>query len=184
MSVPYQHLTSPKNVDSGVSDMLLIAPVDTFATDGIKCPAPPESGATLADLVTITEDHEFSTGNGFIKLLCAPFKNQITTETIGDVGFRKMKITLEAHLAGSYPDLHGFIAQLQNTPIIAMIKDSNCEENMYYQLGCDCIYAYASSVFTTGTNQDGTKEYVVTIEVPAKSIHIYKGSVTYLGDSV
>lgn len=183
-TVPYQHLKTPTNVGSGISDMLLFAPVADFATDGIKCPVPPETGATLADLVTIAGPHLFQTGKGFIELLCAPFKNQINAGQIGEVGSKKFDINLECFIAGSYADLHGTIAQLNNTPIIALVKDSNCASGMYYQLGCDCLFAYASAEFATGTTKDGQKGYKIMINVPADSIHIYTGTVTMLGDVV
>lgn len=177
-NVAYQHLKSASNTGSGVSDSFLFAPISSFADVGIKCPTPPATNPSLADLVTITEDHEFITTKGFVEVICAPFKNGINATTIGEPGSQKFDQKLEVFVPGSYATLHGSIAQLMNTPTIVLVKDSSCQADMYYQLGCDCMYAWATAEFATGTTKDGQKGYKVTFSYPAEAIQIYTGQIT------
>lgn len=179
MATAYKHLKTPQNTGSGVADSFLFAPVTAFAEDGIKCPVPPVPPAvpTLADLVTISADHAFLTGEGFIEVICAPFKNSLTATSIGEPGSQKFDEKLEVFVPGSDADLHGTLALLNNQPVVCLIKDSNCAANMYYQVGCDCVFAWATAEFTTGSNRDGQKGYKVTFSCPSDAIQIYKGAI-------
>ena len=179
MATVYQHLKKAQNTGSGVADAFYFAPIEAFAADGIKCPTPPvpPATATLADKVTITEDHEFVATNGFIKVVTAPFKNQITAQSIGEPGSQKFNQSLEVFVPGSYAELHGTMALLNNAACIVLIKDSACEAGNYYQLGCDCLFAWATAEFGTGTTRDGQKGYKVTFSYPTDAILTYKGAV-------
>lgn len=172
MAYTYKNLKTPQNTSSGVSDYVLLAPVADFEDDGIKCPAAPFTNP--GDEVTIKVDHVFKAGKGFVKYALAPEKNQLDAKTIGDKGFQKFDQELKIFIPGSYVELHEAMKNWINTPLIALSKDSNCAADMHYQLGCDCVYAYLTVDFSTGTTKDGVKGYTGTVSYPGESILIYK----------
>src|SRR5690606_39496325 len=136
----YQSLQNHKNQTSGVSDILLFAPVSAFTTiSGPTITAPP--GPPVAgEEVTITADHEFNSTEGFIKMLCAPFVNQITATSVGETGSRKFNPTIEVFIPGSYAELHEFVKNALNQPAILLCKEGDCEAGFYYQIGSNCVY--------------------------------------------
>lgn len=172
--MPYDlvNLKEPKNASTGVSDYVLIARLSDFVEGGVKCPVAPF--AALGDKVKIATAHEFKVGRGFMKFTTAPRKNQITAGSIGEFGFAKLDPNWEFVLAGSYAELHETVAELMNVPLIIMFRDSNCDEEMYYQLGCDCLQAYIKPEFSTGTTADnGIKGYKITANCPSEAIRLY-----------
>lgn len=181
MAVAYSHLTAPTNRDSGLADKFYFAPVSAFEPDGIKCPVP---STTLASLVTISTDHVFKTGEGFIEVITKPFQNSITAPTSGEIGSLKFQEKLEVTALGSYAELHATMAKLLNEPVIILIKDSDCAEGSYYQLGCDCMFAWVESAeFTTGSANDGVKGYRITFNYSTKAVQLYTGAVVTQGST-
>lgn len=177
MATAYAHITAPGNTASGVSDYLHFAPVSWFDTGGIKCPVPPF--AALGDEVKVTADHDFLVGKGFLKAICAPSKNLMSAATVGEAGSKKFLQKIECMLLGTKETLHATVAGLLNEPLVLLIKDSDCDAGNYYQVGCDCNFAYVeSSEFATGTLKDGQKGYKITFEFPTEKILIYSGVVT------
>lgn len=168
----YQNLVTPRNTGSGIADYILIAPVSWFAVDGIKCPEAPFDNP--GDEIKVRTQHEFIAGKGFVKYALAPEKNSYDAKTIGDKGFNKFDIESSIFFPGSYAELHEAIKNWMNIPLIALEKDSNCGANFYYQLGCDCTFAYLSPEFTTGTTKDGTKGYVGKITWQNDFVQIFQ----------
>ncbi|MFC4261932.1 hypothetical protein ACFOWM_03515 [Ferruginibacter yonginensis] len=178
MAYVYANLKTPQNVQSGVADYVLIAREADFAVDGIKCPKAPFTNP--GDEVRIKEDHEFLPTKGFAKFALAPEKNQLSAKTIGDKGFQKLDFEASVFIPGSYAELHETVKNLMNVPLVALVKDSNCEANMFYQLGCDCVKAYLSVDFTTGTTKDGVKGYEGKLTYSNGYVQLYEGEITYL----
>ena len=169
MSYAYANLVTPRNTTSGVADFFLLASVADF--DDIKCPEAPFTNP--GDEVKIRAPHEFLADKGFIKVLFAPEKNKLDMETVGDKGFQKFNEKLVGFIAGSYAELHEAIKNWLNKPMILLIKDSNCDENLWYQIGCDCEAAYMTCTFTTSTTNEGVKGYEVTFSVMTNYVAIY-----------
>lgn len=178
MAVVYQHLKSPKNTSSGVSDAIFMAPVSWF--DTIQCADPEDPAATLGTATHISTPHTFAAGKGFIEVICAPFKNKLDGATIGEIGSTSFDVNLSIFVPGSHNDLDATIATLKNQPLIALVKDGNCANERYYQLGCDCKFAWMSAQFSTGEGKSGQKGYQITINAVADAIMTYSGSVTKL----
>lgn len=174
------NLGNAKNIESGLAEELLIAPRDWFAE--IKKPTPPflENG----DSVSVYEDHIFKTGKGFIKAKLSAGKNQLSTDVQGDTGHKVVTQTLEVFLPGSYPVQHGTMEYLKNIPVIALIKDGNCAENFYYQIGTDCKGAWLLPNFKTGTENEGTKGYTATISYINNFVQCYFGDAPILDDGI
>jgi hypothetical protein len=138
----------------------------------IKCPEAPFTNP--GDSVTIREEHVFASGKGFVEIFVAPRKNQITGQSIGDIGFAKMDVTYEGMIQGSYAQLHETVGALLNLPVIVLIPDSACKEKLWYQMGSCCNFAYASASFATGTTAEGNKGYTISFNCPSAAINIYR----------
>jgi len=173
MAINYKNLMTPVNTGSGVAEYVLVAQASDFATDGIQCPALPQDGDPAGQSVKILTPHEFKDGRAFAKLALAPEKNSLDAKTIGDTLFQKLDFELKIFVPGSYAELHEQIANLINKQLIILIKDSNCPANMWYQLGCDCTFAYLKADFSTGTTKDGIKGYTVTITWQNSYVQLY-----------
>lgn len=164
----YANLVTPINQKSGIAEFALLALVSWFAADGIKAPVAPFTAA--GDSLTIKDPHEFKylTGNTgpkytFIKFGLAPQKNKLDVKTTGDLGTNGQMSELEIFVPGSYAVAHEKVKNLLNTPLIVLAKDSNCPADLYYQLGCDCQFAYLTGDFSTSTTKDGAKGYTLKI---------------------
>lgn len=179
MAYAYKNLKQPKNTQSGISDYVLIAPVYDFEEGGIKCPAAPF--AAPGDEVKVKTAHVFKTDRGFAKFILAPEKNELNAKTIGDKGFNKLDQELTVFFPGSYAEVHEAIKNLLNTPLIALSKDADCGADLHYQLGCDCVYAYLTADFSTGTTVNGVKGYLGKITY-AGGILLYTATIDYLAD--
>ncbi len=166
------NLKKPRNTNSGVADKVLIALVEWFAEGGIKSPGP---YVNFGDAVVINEDHEFLPGKGFIECSLAPEKNFYNAKSSGEIGFQKFENNLTVVIPGSYDQEHDTIKELLNKPVIALIQDSTCFAGFFYQVGSECVYAYISPSFSTGTTKEGQKAYTVEILNRAKSVLLYKG---------
>lgn len=161
MAYAYKNLIEPQNVQSGVAEYVLLSPVSWFEQNGIMCPVLPFTNP--GDEITIYEPHVFKAGKGFIKFQLAPQKNSLGYNTSGDIGSLKQNAELKIFIPGSYIVAHEAIKNLINTPLIALIKDGDCNAGLFYQLGCDCQKAWLSASFNTGTTKDGVKGYEATL---------------------
>ena len=180
MAISYEPILTTTNRGSGVADYILWVPVSHFDVNGIKCPAVPDDNTTNAQLVTIEETHVFLVDHGFLRINCSPAKNNLEANMIGEVGSLKFMKSLKVFIPGSDAALHSQITQMMNEPGIYLVKDATCPADMWYQLGCDCVFAqFKDGKFTTGTNKDGVKGYEITIEAPSEAVTLYAGDITY-----
>lgn len=172
----FKNLLNPVNIQSGIGEILLIAPVSYFKGGGIKSPKPPFlfDGAE----VVIFEDHEFLEGKKWVEIIFAPEKNKLEANAIGDKGFMKFDQSITGMIPGSYSLQHEQIKNWLNVPLIALVRDSNCPANMYYQIGSECVPAYMTATFGTGTTAEGNKGYEVKISSTNGYVQIYAGAVT------
>ena len=174
MTYSFQNLTTPKNVASGVAQVLLYAPISDFTS--IAVPTAPF--ANPGDSITITGDHTFAAGKGFKTLALAPQHNSLDSKPRGDVGLNGLGQEAKIFIPGSYVELHENMAEMLNTPMIVLIEDvEELGSGTFYQLGINGLAAYTSGPFTTGTSKDGKKGYENNI-ICDHPITYYKGTVT------
>jgi hypothetical protein len=171
----FRTLASASNTTSGVAEKIFFAPVAWFTKTGIKAP---DAGG-----VAIVNNHQFLPGKGFLTIALAPEKNELTGKTIGDTMFQKMDVELSVFLPGSYVQLHEFVANAINIPVIALIQDATCAGDEYYQVGTNCNYAYLVADFSTGTTKAGVKGYECKIKATHNAIQLYSGTVLLYGDT-
>lgn len=171
MPSPYKALLVKAGlVEPGVSDYILFASASDFTT--IQCPPAGDVEITLA--------HVFASGLGFMKLMCSPSKNKLGATLQGEPGSLNLQQKLNIFVPGSKKELHKLIKLVKNDSLIVLVKDADCDVNQYYQLGCDCNFAYfiGENGWESGTTKDGQKGYNLTIEYPSSAIQIYSGAIT------
>ena len=177
----FTDIQTTANRASGVADFFYWAAVSEFATNGIQCPPSPMDATTNAALVTISTDHVFQLDKGFHRINGSTGKNNLEANITGEAGSLKFMKTVKVFIPGSDAELHSQISQMLNQPMIVLIKDSNCASNVWYQLGCDCEWAFIEPQggFKTGTNKDGVKGYELTISCPGSAVVLYAGAITF-----
>lgn len=175
----YDHLNnlkSPQNVEGGVAEKILLAPVEWFQT--IQLPVAPFTNP--GDEITIKTAHTFKLIDvggtdtyGFMVATLAPQKNKLGSKSVGDIGLLRQMSEVDVFLPGSYGALHSVVKHLKNRPLVALIKDANTDSNLYYQLGGVDFNAWVSeSTFDTGTTKDGNKGYSLKLSYDG-ALYIY-----------
>lgn len=149
----FKNLKNPRNVLPGIAEFALIAPMSWFEPNGIKVPVAPFTNQ--GDSITVKTPHTFLTGKAFIKFALAPWKNKLTSKGAGDPGFQSSTNEVDIFLPGSYAEAHETLQNLLNVPLLAIVKDANCYENIYYQLGSESASARLSFDFDTGFAKAG-----------------------------
>lgn len=163
----FENLVEAKNMDSGLSEFVWLAPISWFRENGIKKADPGK--------VVIEEDHEFLPALGFIKFLLAPRKSKLAAVTVGDAGLMKFREELEFFLPGSYIEQHETMRHLLNEPLIVLVSDAVCSPHFFYQLGSEDLAAYCSINFSTGTTMQGNKGYLVQVQSDTPAVFLYEG---------
>jgi hypothetical protein len=169
---------STTNTSSGISDFIFLARKSDFAVDGIKVPTGPF--LTPGSSTVIAGNHTFLVDLGFAMFEFAPDKNSLEAIQKGDKGFSKFGFSLKGIIPGSNPIIHEAIANVLNVPLIVLSKDANCKENLVYQLGDPCVFAYLQTSFKTGTTAEGIKGYEVEFTYNGAMVQTYAGEITRL----
>ena len=178
MPYAFKDLMAPTNQASGIAEVAFLCPVKDFdPAGGIKSPVAPFTNP--GDEITIAATHEVNTGKGFAKYQLAPQKNSLKIDTRGDIGLQGQNCEATIFLPGSYAQAHEQVKHLLNTPLIGLFKDANCPADLYYQFGCDCMGAYFTGNFTTGTSKDGVKGYEAKI-IYDSGVQFYGGTIPFL----
>lgn len=169
----YKHLNINQNKESGVCDIVLVAPISFFTSNGIKEPIPGDSPDSL---VNITDDHVFKPGYGFIKLKGSPYKQGYSFNTTGQAASTINESSLSVFVPGSDAISHGMMMILANEPCIALVKDISQEAAIWYQNGSKKMPALLSFNFSTGTANSGQKGWQLTIKSYDNNCLIYQGA--------
>jgi hypothetical protein len=172
-------LTNPRNVSPGISDTAYIALLSWFAPGGLHAPTEPFTDP--GDEVTIKQTHSFKTGLlGFIQFALAPQKNNLTAKGIGELMGQQLAFEVKLLVPGSYIEQHSIMQQLLNKPLIALVRDCDCIDETWYQVGTQCNPAYLTHDFNTGTQKDGQKGYLVNLSCIGLAVITYKAQVNKL----
>lgn len=165
--------TSPQDYQGGYKDVFLFAPVGDFLS--LKKPTAPF--ATVGDRLKITTAHTFTAPKGFINWACKTKSVTLKSETIGDEGAQQMQHTATFVILGDGASTQDQMEQILNDNVICLIKDSNClVTDQYVQLGDECVQPTFKVAFDSA-NQDGSKNYTVTVAVTGKKF-FYEAAVT------
>lgn len=174
----YRHIGTNgyKNVASGVSEVVYLAPKAAFTANGIKSPVAPFTNP--GDEMTINETHEFIEGQGFTKYQGAPGKNTLSINTRGMAGTLSQNQELLVFIPGNEIEVHEQVKNMMNVPFVGLVKDVNCADGPCHQVGGVCQAVWLSNApWVSGTSKDGEKGYTLTFQYDGSPM-FYKGTIT------
>lgn len=155
----------------GLYQNIYAAPLRAFAT--IAKPA--DVTASDAQMVTITVDHTFEIGEGFIKLYSTKDTAQLTSELIGELDGFNMNPKIEFFHPGTDGDALAFANRAPYDEWIFMVKTI---EGKYLQIGEEDMGANVRQAnAATGTLSSGRKGFTFMAD-SFNSYFIYEGAIT------
>lgn len=164
---------------------ILIAPVSWFTTIGAPkalhdSTTPANEGTTFAELGSITVDHVFPTGKGFMTLVGAIETTDLKSAWLGEGVNKIVENKTTIVLEGSSAELVGLSRWVKNQRFIVLMQEA--EEDLYRQIGS----AEYSAIFTeldanTEATREGLKRRTFTLSDKQRyEAPIYLGTVTKL----
>ena len=167
MSYNFQNLLEPENKAIGISEKVLVAPLEWFT----KISQPLDSGAL------ITLPHRLTGNKSFVEMFLQPEKNILGAKSVGEKGTQRSNAELKVFLPGLYAQSIDQVAHLVNKPLIILQPD--CGLGADYQLGNNRCFGWISAESVTGTTASGFKGFNLTITY-AGPTYIYKPDTTIL----
>lgn len=164
----YGHIvksTDPEAYSGGYKNVFMFAPRRDFTT--IEKPAPGLTPA-MGDALKINAAHVFPEGKGFIEHECKSHSVKLTGATVGDDGAKEMEWTSEYTILGDSASTQEQLMRQLNDDVICLLKDADCSEGEFVQLGNDCFSPEFDVKFDGKTTKEGKKEYVVTVKCRKK----------------
>lgn len=172
----YNHSkTDTQNLKPGYQNVAWIAPASWFTAV-----AEPVAGGLGEDRLTITTDHTFPAGKGFIKCYLQPRKNTVTAESKGDPGAQTLNWKLSVVIPGDSAKLQAMIEELMNDDLIILQKDANCPGNAVTQYGCDCNPGSMSAVKFDGSKVGDANVKAWSFDVETNCRFFYEGTITVM----
>lgn len=160
-----------------------VALLDWFETDGVKAPKPlcdsveANEATTFAEMATISEDHVFKTGYGFMTIEAIQETVDIESAPIGEKRRKLFENKSNIQVAGSNADLLGFSRWIKNKDVVVLLPET--ESGNYRQIGSE---AYAAMIEVTGkieaTVEGGNTQSYVVSDKQVFQAPIYAGTVT------
>jgi hypothetical protein len=169
--------TVQDNVGGIQHTQIYFAAYDWFAANGIKKPKSHLAATTLAELATISDDHAFKTGYGFMKFRATPKTGNIESPSAGEADGKVANNTFSFMMPGTKAEVLGFRRKFQNRDGIWLVKE---EDGTIRQLGSEAIPAIMETVTGTlgGGGHDGKKGTTFEIvDFNAVAAPIYTGSI-------
>jgi len=175
MAVNYAKIAKAEqvNIQGGYRNVVLFAPRDTFLTFG----TPVSPAVALGDEVSIATAHTFGANDGFISWLNKKHSVTTTSETTGDAGAQSLVHHAKFTLLGDSASTLEQLRNLLNDDCIFLLKDQDCINGQYVQLGDECLCPNVKVSFDGKTTAEGLKEYTIEIDVKDKK-YFYNAAVT------
>lgn len=164
-------VNSPDAYSGGYKNAVLFAPRVDFTA--VQAPA---ATTDLGDALTIGTAHTFPVGKGFYEYVCKTHSVKLTGETVGDDGAREIEWTAEFVILGDSASNQEQIQRTLNDDLILLLRDSDCQDGQYIQLGNECVSPEFAVKFDGKTTKEGKKEYTLTVKCKKK--YFYTATVT------
>ena len=114
--------------------------------------------ATVVSLMTT-----WATTLGWIKMDATVNGNELEGKSVGEPGSKTPEWMVKGFVAGLSANLIEFFDRSMNDDWIAIIKNSDCQNPEFYQVGCDCFPATLDWNFKSGTVKGGKKGFEFTL---------------------
>jgi hypothetical protein len=168
----YAHIAKPSGVDAatgGYLNTFFFAPVADFLS--LKAPIDPV--VDLGDDLTISAVHTFTAPKGFYNYACKTHSVTLKGTTVGDEGAQEMEWSSEFVIIGDSASNQAQLQSLLNADTICLLKDAECGDDQYIQLGNACVFPTFKVEFDGKTTKEGKKEYKVTVTCKKKYFYNY-----------
>lgn len=164
-----------KTSSPGIGSTVWLGPLSSFDTiAGLNT-----TGTNPGDSVTITDDHTFLTGKGFIEMYSTQEFSDLTGESKGEADSKTMGWNLKVWHPGSYEEASEFVKNaLTEEGFICLVKDADCSTGKVVQIGTHCTPAKPSPKFESGTLGNGKKGWEITFSADNPFMIFYKGDIT------
>jgi hypothetical protein len=161
---------------------VLYAPLDWFAT--IAAPlklddaTPANEGTTFAELGSITTDHTFLTGKGFIKLTVAEQTSDIKSAYLGESTNKIVENKASIVLEGSTAELIGFSRWSRNKRCVVLLQEVG--SGNYRQIGSEDHGAMFTEMdaMVEASNEGFNKRTITVSDKSRYEAPVYSGLVT------
>lgn len=164
------------NKDGGYQNSIWFAPISTF----LSVAKPAANPAAVGDTLKITDAHTFTAPAGFYPWRAKKHSVTIDGTPVGDPGSMNITWKLTAIILGDSASTQEQMQNMLNDDILYLVKDQNCEDGTYVQLGDECLTPEVQVTFTGNTTAQGYKEYKIEASVKGKKF-FYSGAVTDQG---
>lgn len=169
------------NVGGIQHTQIYFAAIDWFSA--IKKPPTQSAATTLASLITISENHTFLTGYGFMKIKATPKTGNIESPSAGETDGKVVNNVFTFMIPGSEAAVGGFRRKFQNRDGIWLVKEV---DGTIRQIGSEEIPAIMETVTGTlgGGGHDGKKGRTFEIhDFQAYEAPIYTGTIQLATES-
>jgi hypothetical protein len=177
----YKGLEGRDNM-SGLRQRVLVADASWFNVvakcDNIK-DTPTYDPADMAGLVTISGNHTFLTGKGFIELYSTRDTNSLTYEANEELDRTGGELMIEAFYPGDEPEIIALLAEATVRNWIALVEPMQ-QSGFFYQLGQENLWAAVRGSFSTGTLTGDRKGSTYMVSSYDRSLIFYRGIVTMM----
>lgn len=158
----------------GLMKNIYIAPVRDFASIA----TPTDSGNMDGSSVTITGDHTFNVGRGWIRMYSTLASAQLIAETIGERDGRGHRLELNAFRPGVGAQNIEFANKALYDEFVILVETL---EGEFLQMGTErlAVECTGASMDTGNVEGSGRKGYTFTFETFG-SPYVYEGTITEL----
>lgn len=171
------------NVGGTRNKKIYVAKASWFAANGIKAPKSHSVAVTLAELATISENHAFETGYGFMDLTITPRTGNIESPMSGELDGKVKNNVFSFMIPGSEAKVLGFERFVMNEDLIVLVPEV---DGTYRQIGSEAIPARVETTTHTlgGGAHDGKKGTTFEVhDFAAYSAPIYSGTIQVATES-
>lgn len=136
--------------------------VATFA--GLTVPP-----TTLAEINTLTGDHTLTATKFWEKVYITEGSGSYVAEMYGQPDGNGFNVqALELFRPGTSDENFAFMTYLKNASLLAMVKDVNCADANYFQIGTECLGARVTSMKLDTFTADGEDRKGVSFTISCR----------------
>lgn len=169
----FQQTDAQFGQDPGHSPDLLFQDLNVFTALSV-----PSASASPGDTLTITGDHTFPMGSGFINLSTYRDGAEVNGKSAGEPGFQIKDNSLTFVIVGDSAVIKEKAENMKNRPLIFLVRDPQPGSVRYQQLGTAENPCVVTAVEQTSGNKTkgGTKGYKITVAA-VEQIYDYQGTI-------
>jgi len=173
----YENLEAPNGSTTnmgGLTSRFYFAPIGDFLSikEPIAVPINPE------DEVDIVTAHTFKTGKCFLIGYNTQNKGKHDIKSQGEIDGKSFMHEAEFFHPGRKSEVAAFVAKAQYDGFIGILENPDSKSNGYDQVGTEMFPAKCTGEYTSATNSDGLKGWMIKFTCPTDKPYYYKAAVS------